>query len=509
MADSANTSSTNGHTAPKPSTASSMSASSSHSPLDVRVLVVTPIVPIVKELQSRLSTLPAGVRVEIADTLSERHVEEQIANCHVIFGEPKEIHDKLHVRHVVAHTAASTHCNQHTRDTSAHARCDSLCCTVLCYDVFDSPVGVEAAVDPTCDGWHRQSTQLRRRAQHAIPGHSSRRRLIRTAVRQYNMTTAQHTRSPAAARRLAHSSSTRRELLLTQSLLWLLLSPARLCSMSEFVLCHILARERHLYEWDIAQKEHRWKTSDPSIGYRTLDNLTVAIMGCTGSIGMHIARTCHFFKMNVKGLASKKHSSHSHSHNQPASSHHSHASSHTQPPIEWYYTEPPTSPGGPSTIPPAFFHDVDYIVNVLPSTASTRDMLTADVLQHCRRHAADSPRTVFINMGRGDIISEQALLRALLGSHSNSLLASPHGHLPVPGVDAYLAGAILDVFITEPLPSEHVFYTLSPPLLTISPHVSGMSAAAKVQIVDLFVDNLQRFIQMQPLLYEVDKQKGY
>ena len=286
--------------------------------------------------------------------------------------------------------------------------------------------------------------------------------------------------------------------------------------MSEFVLCHILARERHLYEWDLAQKEHRWKTSDPNFAvYRTLDKLTVAIMGCSGSIGMHIARTCHSFNMTIKGLSSARprqsDSSQPHSRlsAQLPSIHHMHASSHTQPPIEWHYTEPPASGDGPSTIPADFFHEVDYVVNVLPSTRATRDMLTADVLQHCRPSEADSPRTVFINMGRGDVISEPALLRALLGSKHNSLLAMPHGHLPVPGADAFLAGAILDVFITEPLPSDHIFYSLSPPLLTVSPHVSGISAAAKVQIVDLFVDNLHRFINQQPLLYEVDKEKGY
>ena len=289
------------------------------------------------------------------------------------------------------------------------------------------------------------------------------------------------------------------------------------CSLSEFAFCHILARERHLYEWAIAQKEHRWKTSDPSYSYRTLGDLSIGIMGCTGSIGQQIARTCHSFKMkSIKGLASKRPqpSDHSHSHSQSSAAHHSHhsahASTHQQLPIEWYYTDPPASEGGPSTIPPEFFHELDYIINVLPSTPSTRDMLTEDALRHCRRSASTFPRTVFINMGRGDIISEPALLRALLGSKHDSLLASPqHGHLPVPGVDAYLAGAILDVFITEPLPSDHIFYTLSPPLLTVSPHVSGSSAAAKVQIVDLFIENLRRFRSHEPLLYEVDKEKGY
>ena len=288
--------------------------------------------------------------------------------------------------------------------------------------------------------------------------------------------------------------------------------------MTEFALCHILARERHLYQWDLAQREHRWKSSDPDHSYRTLSRLTVAVMGCSGSIGQHIARTCHFFGMRIKGLASRRPDpSHSSTASQPrshtgtaAASPTPTASTHTQPPIDWYYTEPPTGEGCPSTIPPAFFHDVDYLINVLPSTASTRDMLSADALQHCRRqHPASSPHTVFINMGRGDVISEAALLRALLGSKYDALLASPHSHLPVPSADAYLAGAILDVFITEPLPSSHVFYTLSPPLLTVSPHVSGSSGAARQQIVDLFLDNLNRFVSHQPLLYEVDTQKGY
>ena len=96
------TSALNGHSAPaaEPSTTSPLASTSSQPPVDVdlRVLVVTPITAIVKELQSRLSALPAGVTVEVADSVSERHLEQQIAHCNVIFGEPKEIHDKLHVR---------------------------------------------------------------------------------------------------------------------------------------------------------------------------------------------------------------------------------------------------------------------------------------------------------------------------------------------------------------------------------------------------------------------------
>ena len=101
MSDSADSTLTpNGHAAAAaaaPSTAST--SSSSAAAADVLVLVVTPILAIVKELQSRLSSLPSGVRVEVADTLNDAHLDEQIARCTVVYGEPKEIKDKLHVSH--------------------------------------------------------------------------------------------------------------------------------------------------------------------------------------------------------------------------------------------------------------------------------------------------------------------------------------------------------------------------------------------------------------------------
>ena len=93
MADSTrNTSAANGT-----ASASAAGGSVAAPPAELRVLVVTPIAAIVKELQSRLSTLPAGVRLEVADALHEQHLDEQIAQCDVLYGEPKEIQHKLHV----------------------------------------------------------------------------------------------------------------------------------------------------------------------------------------------------------------------------------------------------------------------------------------------------------------------------------------------------------------------------------------------------------------------------
>ena len=263
--------------------------------------------------------------------------------------------------------------------------------------------------------------------------------------------------------------------------------------------------------------------------YRMLNGLTVAILGCSGHIGLEVARLCHVFGMNIRGLASHHRRTQpptaddqptpappSTSSSQPAPPQNGdHRTDSAELPVSWYYSAPPSGGVGPAVIPPEFLHDVDYLVNVLPSTPSTRFLLGSDdsdegALRHCRRGAGKVPHTVFINVGRGDVISDSALLRALLGSNYSALLSSPvPSALPVPGADAFLGGAVLDVFNEEPLPSSHPFYSLSPPLLTLTPHVAGTSAAAKTKIVDVFLDNLHRFLHQQPLLYEVDKQKGY
>ena len=297
--------------------------------------------------------------------------------------------------------------------------------------------------------------------------------------------------------------------------------------MAEFVLGHMLAHERHFYAWNIAQRERRWRPSDPTYSYRPLHGLTVGVMGCSGAIGRHIARTCAFFGMAVRGLSSHA-SKAQHADDDGA--------------VQWFHTSPAAGNGGPSVVPAAFLHGLDYLVNALPSTAATRLMLGSDadvdVLRPCRDSAAAFPQTVLINVGRGDVISERALLRALLGSDYAALLSAPlPSALPIPSDDAFLKAAVLDVFMVEPLPSSHAFYGLSPPLLTVSPHVAGISSAAKEvlklsttqhrapppaplystvspsvrcqAIVDVFLDNLRRFTSGQPLLHEVDKERGY
>lgn len=254
--------------------------------------------------------------------------------------------------------------------------------------------------------------------------------------------------------------------------------------MSDYTLGMMLAHERHFAYWLNEQREHRWK-ADRMYTYRSMRGLKVGIMGASGSIGRAIAEKCFAFGMSVRGLSS----------------------SNMQPDnviTEWHRTTQPDQTK-PALVPAEFLHDLDYLVNVMPSTSATRGMLDGDVLSACRTDPAQPAKTIFINIGRGDICSDETVLRALIGSNHSSLTSDP----TAVGPDRWLASALLDVFFTEPLPSNHRFYSLAPPLMTITPHISGMSAAAKTEIVDLFIENLTKFMKKEPLLFELDHTKGY
>jgi phosphoglycerate dehydrogenase-like enzyme len=122
----------------------------------------------------------------------------------------------------------------------------------------------------------------------------------------------------------------------------------------------------------------------------------------------------------------------------------------------------------------------DYLVSVLPSTNATRYLLTEKNLQQCRSRCP-----VFINIGRGDVISEKTLLDAL-----------DHG---------VLSRAVLDVFEQEPLP--RVSGLWSHPSVHLTPHVSGKVFPENVGPV--LLNNFNHYLRGEPLEYVVDWAKGY
>jgi len=123
----------------------------------------------------------------------------------------------------------------------------------------------------------------------------------------------------------------------------------------------------------------------------------------------------------------------------------------------------------------------DYLVVTAPLTSQTRGMIGAP------EFAAMKPSAVVINVGRGPVIDEPALVQAL----SQGLIK----------------GAALDVFDCEPLPAGHPFYQLENVLL--SPHAADHTPDWMDRAMEFFLAQFERFRKGEPLLNVVDKQLGY
>ena len=121
----------------------------------------------------------------------------------------------------------------------------------------------------------------------------------------------------------------------------------------------------------------------------------------------------------------------------------------------------------------------DFVVLTLPLSDATRGLLGAAELGAMKASAW------LINVARGPIVDEAALLAALRGGR--------------------LGGAVLDVFDTEPLPPEHPFWRMDN--VVVTPHISGPSTPR--EIGPIFADNLRRYVAGRPLRHQVDRPRGY
>jgi phosphoglycerate dehydrogenase-like enzyme len=129
----------------------------------------------------------------------------------------------------------------------------------------------------------------------------------------------------------------------------------------------------------------------------------------------------------------------------------------------------------------AMLPQCDYVIAAAPLTPETRGMIGEAAL------AAMKPEAVLINVGRGPVVDEAALTRALESGR--------------------IRGAALDVFDVEPLPAGHPFYRLENVLL--SPHCADHTRDWLDQAMLFFLDNFARYRAGQPLRNVVDKQRGY
>jgi phosphoglycerate dehydrogenase-like enzyme len=123
----------------------------------------------------------------------------------------------------------------------------------------------------------------------------------------------------------------------------------------------------------------------------------------------------------------------------------------------------------------------DFVVICLPLTDDTRNLMGS------REFEAMKPSAYLVALGRGGQVDEDALLHALREKH--------------------IAGAVLDVFNTEPLPQESPLW--GAPNLVITPHIAGDTGRYTDLIVELFTENLRRYLADEDLLNVYDPEKGY
>jgi len=124
---------------------------------------------------------------------------------------------------------------------------------------------------------------------------------------------------------------------------------------------------------------------------------------------------------------------------------------------------------------------VDAVVLAAPWTHETHHLIGATEL------AAMRPGAFLVNIARGQLVDEAALVASLESGH--------------------LGGAVLDVFEEEPLPATSPLWAM--PNVLISPHTMSVVEAENELIVEVFADNLRRFLDGEPLRNVYDRDRGY
>jgi phosphoglycerate dehydrogenase-like enzyme len=125
--------------------------------------------------------------------------------------------------------------------------------------------------------------------------------------------------------------------------------------------------------------------------------------------------------------------------------------------------------------------DSDYVVLLLPSTTETRGIIGARTLARMK------PTAYVLNFGRGDLVVDADLVAGVS--------------------ERRIAGAVLDVYTTEPLPAEHPFWTTEG--IVVFPHVGGLHPQRDMLVARLWVENLAALLAGRSLREVVDRARGY
>ncbi len=194
------------------------------------------------------------------------------------------------------------------------------------------------------------------------------------------------------------------------------------------------------------QKDRRWRRRVS----QTLAGTTLGILGL-GVIGQEVARKAQALEMRVIGTRRS-----------PAPIPH----------VDHVY-----GPEGTDEVLAA----ADWVLLLLPVTPETRSFMNAARLKRMK------PSAYLLNFGRGELVADDDLIEAVTART--------------------IAGAVLDVFTTEPLPAEHPFWTTEG--ILVVPHIGGLHPGRDHIVASLFTDNVERFLAGQPLRETVDRTRGY
>ncbi|MBD2165606.1 D-2-hydroxyacid dehydrogenase [Calothrix membranacea FACHB-236] len=217
--------------------------------------------------------------------------------------------------------------------------------------------------------------------------------------------------------------------------------------MAEFVIAYILSYAKNFPKLRELQAQKSWQR-----GFRNEELLdkTLLIIGA-GGIGQEIAKRAQAFGLNIYGSRRNP---------QPLPNFDKIVGANEWKPL---------------------LSEAHYVVIATPLTKETKGMIDEEVFSLMR------PDAYLINIARGAIVDEPALIKALQTGQ--------------------IAGAALDTVFTEPLPPESQLWTQ--PNIFITPHCSGHSPKTRERAIALFLDNFTRYYHGQPLRNVVDKNAGY
>jgi len=217
--------------------------------------------------------------------------------------------------------------------------------------------------------------------------------------------------------------------------------------VAEHAMALMLALAYKLPEFGRNQAAAVWR----EVSIDRLEGSTAGLLGL-GAIGQEIARKCKAFDMRVIGLRRNE--------------------------VEV-----------PSWVDQVFFtqdidellRQADFVLCSLPLTQETMHLMDY------RRFSAMKPTAFFVNVGRGQVVKEDDLVRALQ--------------------EGKIRGAGLDVFEVEPLPQDSPLWKMGNVIIT--PHAAGNAPANRRRVLSILVENLKRLEAGRPLINVVDKTLGY